>query len=106
MENTLELFGLTTEQLEVMYSLEYLLAKHDLEENSSIKEYNTKRQWLTDWWSSLRKAELVGDRCYGFNEEAFVEYARQVSAKSFGKTYSKALAIIGCAKSADISSCP
>ena len=56
-DDTAKLFGLTKEQLDVLFSLEYALTLHDIE--SDLKHSDLKKQWLTEWFDILQKTQEI-----------------------------------------------
>ena len=78
-----EMFGLTTSQIHILYSLEHLLTKQDIRENP--KDIIYKEHWLERWSACLQST--VQTEFQFFNHEELLCAIQKESAESVNQTW-------------------
>ena len=81
MDNMLDMFGLSDEQLEFMYSLEYLVTMRDIANEKSVKAIQSKSEWLNQWWRLLMAGGLVNHPEEEINETNLVDVSKEIDSK-------------------------
>ena len=52
-DNIIEMFGLTSKQTQMMFSIQKLIIQHDIRLSQGTKSYQLKKEWLKDWEKSI-----------------------------------------------------
>ena len=76
--STVEMFGLTKQQIKILYSLEYLLTKRDI--NSNQKDIIYKEHWL-EHWSACLQATMDDEITFYTYEELLDTVANEASSR-------------------------
>lgn len=82
--STMEMFGLTVEQVRIMYSIEYLVIQSDLK--SDPKKSSEKDWWRDNWVFGLKQNSAIEDSLYYWRER-LVEAIAEENKKSENKTW-------------------
>ena len=85
MENLLNMFGLNSDQLEILYSIEHILTKRDIDK--SPKSAPCKEKWLNQWLQTLDDAMYTNSDMRVFDERTIVDAIKTASNKSASNTW-------------------
>ena len=85
MDNLLNMFGLNSEQLEVLYSIEHILTERDIACNP--KTALNREKWLNQWLQTLDDAMYTNSDMCVFDEETIVDAIKAASNKSASNTW-------------------
>lgn len=83
MENDVDIekFGLTLEQTEILYNLEYLKTENDIIHPKSKQSAELKRRWLDEWWKNMSDgfSEFLGIKGAKLHKYSAEELLKKVS---------------------------
>ena len=85
MSNFMELFGLTGEQLEILYSIERNLTERDIQKNP--KTAWTRRMWLNQWLHTLDESVYNNSNMNVYNEPELYDAIGKVAKSSSNNTW-------------------
>ena len=85
MSNILDMFGLNSEQLEIMYSIEKNLVERDIQSNPKTEA--TRRKWLNQWLCTLDDSVFSTSEMHVFNESSLYDAINRVSKASNNSTW-------------------
>ena len=81
--STVEMFGLTKQQIKILYSLEYLLTKRDI--NSNQKDIIYKEHWLEHWSACLQAT--MDDKITFYTYEELMDAVANEASSSINQTW-------------------
>lgn len=81
--STVEMFGLTKQQIKILYSLEYLLTKRDI--NSNQKDIIYKEHWLEHWSACLQAT--MDDEITFYTYEELLDTVANEASSSINQTW-------------------
>lgn len=81
--STVEMFGLTKQQIKILYSLEYLLTKRDI--NSNQKDIIYKEHWLEHWSACLQAT--MDDKITFYTYEELIDAVANEASSSINQTW-------------------
>lgn len=80
MSNILDMFGLNSEQLEILYSIEHILTERDVQKNPKTAE--TRQKWLKQWLQTLDDSLFSSSELKVFAEPDLYDAINREAKKS------------------------
>lgn len=85
MDNVLNMFGLNSDQLEILYSIEHILTKRDIANNP--KSAMNREKWLCQWLQTLDDSMYAQSDMHISTEENIAQSINSVAEKSTSNTW-------------------
>ena len=85
MSNILDMFGLNSEQLEILYSIEHILTERDIQKNPKTAE--TRQKWLKQWLQTLDDSLFNSSEIKVFAGPALYDAINREAKKSSNNTW-------------------